>query len=251
MSAGVFAMIIGMREKTRRIEVRVLGVEGEMVRLRVDGEREDWFSPGDVLWVGVPVSEPFPSALASREEAMTNYRPVARDDAIGSWSRGDDITIKDHPATLTRPAERFAYNHTRQEFTIGSWGENLGTVPEGVRWGAFSDEEVRALHTALEDARQTNAVMGNVAQALLEEIEEDHGRRTKPPASYRGPGVYQTFTGLAYEVLGRVGTDGDVVVRLAENENGTLFTEAWEDFNSVREDGTPVYRWVRALGEEG
>jgi hypothetical protein len=242
MSAGVFAMIIGMSESTRRAEVRVLEVVNRMVRLSVDGGRDQWLSVGDVLWVDVP-GEPFPPAEPSREEAMTNYRPVARDDAIGSWSRGDDVTIKDHPATLAWPAERFAYNHTRQEFTIGSWGEDGGAAPEGGRLGAFSEGEVRALHTALEDARQTNAVMSTVAQALLEEIE------ALPVAGYRGPGVYETFTGLIYEALGRIGANGAVILRLADGD-GTLHAEALKYFNDVREDGTPVYRWVRALGEE-
>jgi hypothetical protein len=39
-------MIIGMREKTRRAEVRVLEVGDEMVKLCVDGEREHWLSRG-------------------------------------------------------------------------------------------------------------------------------------------------------------------------------------------------------------
>jgi hypothetical protein len=127
-------MIIGMSEKTRRADDAMMReLHGRLCALV-----PEYWPMGDQ-------EEPFRSAPSQRE-AMTNYRPVSRIEAGRSWSPHDNVTTQCGSDWGSSPAtsEWFAYNHTRQEFTIGSWGEAEGdTTPE--RWRGWSDEELDKL----------------------------------------------------------------------------------------------------------
>lgn len=255
-------MIIGMREKTRRAEVRVLGVEGYMVKLCVDREREQWLSVGDVLWVDVPGEPSQPAGggvvdeLHAAQQAQFDQTgrtikpevPESRVPIAASWPR-------EHSAVWVCPRCERAHEVTGAIWLDCACGARYrfvyGDESDGGRWAAFSDEEVQILHTALLDAEQVYTELTDAAKAMIEEVMTEYARRTKPVAGYRGPGVYETFTGLVYEVLGRIGSDGAVILRRVGGEDGMLYAEVLADFNDVREDGAPTYRWVRALGEEG
>lgn len=118
----------------------------------------------------------------------------------------------------------------------------------GNRWEAFSDEEVKEFLAGESDRSNTLALPSDTldrASALVKELRAERNRRR---GGYKGPGVYEDHTGSIYDVLGIVGDNESVILRTHAATGDRLCLETWGNFGNMAEDGTPAYRYLRALG---
>lgn len=109
---------------------------------------------------------------------------------------------------------------------------------DGNRWEAFSDEEVQSFYGLLDVS-----LANQLEQDLFNELGKVLHRRQD---NYRGPGIYQDYAGFSFDVIGHAVEEKKIVLRSHDNEN--LFLESWNSFND-KVNGSPAYRYLRALGD--
>jgi hypothetical protein len=140
-------------------------------------------------------------------------------------------------------------NNMRNALDIALRDVEAASAEKANRWDAFSYEEIEKLMYGLIEAESEDSHPGSdeLRARLTTELDREHTRRK---VGYQGPGVYEVSTGRKFEVLGRHGEDGGIVLRDVGDTSGHLYFETWNKFNYLGLDDTPTYRYLRPLDSE-